>query len=69
MNQRAITIKALESNGFVLARHGKKHDIYFNPVTRMTIPVKRHDFDESDKRYILDEAKIKLDKGKKGKNK
>lgn len=69
MNQRALTIKALESNGFIFARHGKKHDIYFNPTTRLTIPVKRHDFDDSDRRYILDEAKISSGKNKKGKRK
>lgn len=58
MNPRKETIAILEDSGFILARHGVNHDIYFNPVTRITIPVKRHDFDENDKRYILKEAKI-----------
>lgn len=58
MTPRKETITILESDGFILARHGSNHDIYFNPVKGITIPVKRHDFDEDDKRYILKEAKI-----------
>ena len=41
-------------------RNGANHDVYFNPQTKITIPVKRHDFDEDDMRYILKEACIKL---------
>lgn len=53
------TIKALEENGFILLRHGGGHDIYFNPETKVTVPVKRHDFDEDDMRYIFKEANIR----------
>lgn len=56
MNPRKETINELTARGFILARHGSNHDIYFNPETKITIPVKRHDFDENDKRYILKEA-------------
>lgn len=56
MNPRKETINELTARGFILARHGSNHDIYFNPETKVTIPVKRHDFDENDKRYILKEA-------------
>lgn len=56
MNVRTLTIKELEELGFTFARHGANHDIYFNPETGVTIPVKRHDFDEDDRRYILKEA-------------
>ncbi len=59
MNARKETVTLLGAHGFVLARHGANHDIYFNPSTKLTIPVKRHDFDEDDMRYILKEAKIK----------
>ncbi|MDY2647928.1 MAG: type II toxin-antitoxin system HicA family toxin [Pyramidobacter porci] len=59
MNPRKKTIKTLEANGFVFKRSGANHDIYFNPQTRVMIPVKRHDFDENDMRYIFKEAKIK----------
>ena len=52
------TIALLKANGFVKKR-SSKHDIYYNPVTKKTIPVKRHDFDEEDKRYVLKEAGIK----------
>lgn len=64
MNPRSATIKLLEDNGYVFARHGGNHDIYFNPSTRITIPVKRHSFDEDDMRYILKEAKIKRENGR-----
>ncbi len=67
MNPRKETIVALEDRGFVLARHGANHDIYFNPTTGVTIPVKRHDFDEDDKRYILKEAKLNRQGKRKGK--
>ena len=56
MSPRAQCIKELIRRGFVFKRSGKNHDIYFNPRTKQTIPVKRHDFDENDKRYILKEA-------------
>ncbi len=59
MNPRKETIALLGEHGFILARHGSNHDIFFNPATKVTIPVKRHDFDEDDMRYILKEAKIR----------
>lgn len=65
MTPRKETIALLESNGFIFARHGGGHDIYFNAETKTTIPVKRHDFDENDMRYILKEAKIDRRRGKK----
>ena len=67
MNPRKEAISILEDDGFILARHGSNHDIYFNPQKRITVPVKRHDFDEDDKRYILAEAKIDRKKTKKRK--
>lgn len=59
MNPRQLTIKELTTSGYELKRHGANHDIYYNPVTHSTIPVKRHDFNENDMKYILKEAKIK----------
>lgn len=59
MQPRKATIKLLESNGFYLKRNGGNHDIYYNPETHLTIPVKRHDFSDNDMRYILKEANIK----------
>lgn len=58
MNPRKETIALLGEHGYIFARHGGSHDIFFNPETKVTIPVKRHDFDEDDMRYILKEAKI-----------
>ena len=60
MNAYKTTIKLLVSNGYILKRRGGNHDIFFNPRSKITIPVKRHDFDEDDMRYILKEAGIKL---------
>ena len=63
MNPRKMTIKELENNNFILKRHGANHDLYFNPESKQTIPVKRHNFNENDMKYIFKEAGIK-----KGKN-
>ncbi|MBE6081286.1 MULTISPECIES: type II toxin-antitoxin system HicA family toxin [Tissierellales] len=35
-------LKLLKSNGIRLYRHGKKHDIYYSPITDKTFPVPRH---------------------------
>lgn len=68
MNPRKEAISLLEQDGFLFARHGAGHDIYFHPGKKITIPVKRHDFDEDDMRYILKEARIKRPAGqRKGK--
>ncbi len=69
MNPRKETIRILEEAGFLFARHGANHDIYFNPKKGITIPIKRHDFDEDDKRYILKEAKIDQTQARKRKGK
>lgn len=59
MNERRQTISLLEQNGYRLKRQVGGHDIYYSPETKLTIPVKRHGFDQSTMRYILKEAKIK----------
>lgn len=64
MNPRKLTIKELENNNFILKRHGANHDLYFNPETKQTIPVKRHDFNENDMKYIFKEAGIKKEKNR-----
>lgn len=50
-------VRALLEAGYEFARHGGNHDQYRNPALRKTIPLKRHDFDESDLRYIQKEIK------------
>lgn len=57
MKPRVKAVSELEENGYELRRHGKKHDIYYNPSTGSLIPLKRHDFDEDDLRYIEKEIK------------
>jgi predicted RNA binding protein YcfA (HicA-like mRNA interferase family) len=58
MNPRQTTVKTLEASGYCLKRHGANHDIYYNSETHSTIPVKRHDFNENDMKYIFKEAHI-----------
>lgn len=43
MNPRQQTIKQLSASGYELKRHGANHDIYYNPQTHSTVPVKRHE--------------------------
>lgn len=49
-------VKDLKAAGYECIRCGG-HDQYRNPVLRKTIPLKRHDFDEADLRYIQKEIK------------
>lgn len=58
MSPRKETIRLLLKNSYVLKRSGGNHDIYYSSVAHKTIPVKRHDFNENDMRYILKEAGI-----------
>lgn len=55
MVARKRAIKELEIAGYVFGRHGGNHDIYINAETGAMIPLKRHDFDESDLRVIRKE--------------
>lgn len=57
MKPRAKAVSELETSGYTFKRHGANHDIYYNPNIGCIIPLKRHDFDESDLRYILKEIK------------
>ena len=57
MKPRAKAVSDLESNGYDFKRHGANHDIYYNAELGCIIPLKRHDFDESDLRYIQSEIK------------
>jgi predicted RNA binding protein YcfA (HicA-like mRNA interferase family) len=59
MNPRKMAIAKLMEGGYELKRNGANHDIYYNTDTKKTIPVKRHDFDEDDLRYIIKEAGLK----------
>lgn len=57
MKPRDAAINDLNNAGYEFERHGGNHDIYKNADTGAMIPVKRHDFDESDRRYIQKEIK------------
>lgn len=58
MNPRKTAIKELEAAGYLFERHGRNHDIYDNSALGCSIPLKRHDFDEGDLRYIRKEIKL-----------
>ena len=55
MTPRKTAIKDLHNNGYFLKRKGTNHDIYYNPDTKYSIPLKRGHFDEDDLRYIRKE--------------
>lgn len=57
MKPRDIALKELKSSGYIFKRNGGKYDIYYNAELKSTIPLKRHDFDETDLRYIRKEIK------------
>ncbi len=60
MKPRDIALKELKAFGYYLKRNGANHDIYYNPEYNSTIPLKRHDFNENDLKYIQKEIKQKL---------
>lgn len=53
----AAAIKDLNNSGYTFKRSGGNHDIYYNPETKYSIPLKRGHFDEDDLRYIRKEIK------------
>jgi hypothetical protein len=63
MKPRTQAVSELEEHHYKFTRHGANHDIYYNAELGCIIPLKRHDFDEDDLRYILNEIK-KNDRGR-----
>lgn len=57
MKPRDKAIEELSASGYEFKRHGGNHDIYYNSKTGCIIPLKRHDFNENDLRYIKSEIK------------
>lgn len=66
MKPRDQAISELNAEGYDFKRHGSKHDIYFNAESGSMISLKRHDFDESDLRYIRKEVKQNKNKRRRG---
>lgn len=52
MNPRDTAINDLNNSGYPFKRSGGNHDIYYNPQTTYSIPLKRGHIDEDDLRYI-----------------
>lgn len=59
MHPRKQAILDLKASGYILHREGANHEIYKNTSTGEIIPLKRHDFNENDLRYIRKEIKQK----------
>lgn len=59
MHPRKQAILDLKESGFTFYREGANHEIYKNLNTGEIIPLKRHDFNENDLRYIRKELKQK----------
>lgn len=57
MKPRNKAIQDLNNGGYTFKRAGGNHDIYYNPQLGCIIPLKRHDFDEDDLKYIQKEIK------------
>ena len=55
MSPRRKAILQLRANGYTLKRNGSNHDIYYNDSLKSIIPLKRHDFNDNDLKYILKE--------------
>lgn len=55
MHPRKQAVQALRNSGYYFHREGANHEIYKNAKTGAIIPLKRHDFNENDLRYILKE--------------
>lgn len=57
MHPRKKAVGALRDAGYRLEREGANHGIYKHPETGDIIPLKRHDFNDNDLKYILKEIK------------
>jgi len=40
--KRSELLKLFSKNGIMFLQHGKRHDIYYSPITGNTFPVPRH---------------------------
>ena len=64
MHPRKKAVQALTDNRFILHRQGKNHEIYKDEVTGQIIPLKRHDFNDNDLKYILKEIQRIREQGR-----
>lgn len=52
--KRAELIKKIESLGCIFIRHGRRHDWYQNPRTKISQPIPRHrEITDSLAKYII----------------
>ena len=47
----------LKRAGYIIKRDDAKHIIYYHPELKVIIPLKRHDFNDNDLKYIRKEIK------------
>ncbi len=54
--KRKDVIKKITSNGCVLLRRGRRHDLYVNPATKKKQPLPRHnEIDDGLAKHIIKE--------------
>lgn len=63
MDPHKIAERELKNSGYRFARRGGNHDIYKNDEGHM-IPLKRHDFNDNDLKYILKEIEMNRRSGR-----
>lgn len=49
--------KDLTAAGYIIKRDDNSHVIYYHPELKCIIPLKRHDFNDNDLKYIRKEIK------------
>ncbi|MDR1702798.1 MAG: type II toxin-antitoxin system HicA family toxin [Sporomusaceae bacterium] len=40
--KKSKLLKLLKKNGITFVKHGKRHDIYYSPITGKEFPIPRH---------------------------
>ena len=55
----------LKAAGFVKERNNGKHEIYYHAATNVTIPVKRHDFNDNDLKNLRKQIRKALEEKEK----
>jgi hypothetical protein len=57
MNPHKQAEKDLKAAGYTIKRDDAKHTIWYNAELKSTIPLKRHDFNDNDLKYIRKEIR------------
>lgn len=55
MHPLKIATQEAKAAGYVIKRKSGGHFIYFHPETKALLPIKQHDFNDNDLKYIRKE--------------